>query len=46
VRVIGGYFNRLKRHHPDPGVFQFARDQLRQITLDLIGNPKAAIGGG
>ena len=46
VRVIGRDLHRLDRHHPDPRVFQLARDQLRQIALDLIGNLEGAVGGG
>lgn len=45
MRVIRRDLDGLNGNHPHPRVFKFARDQFGQITLDLIGNLKAAIGG-
>jgi hypothetical protein len=46
VRVVGRHLDGLDRHHAHPRVLQLARDQLRQIALDLVGNLEAAVGGG
>jgi hypothetical protein len=34
------------RNHPDARVFQFERDNLRQIALDLVRNAEAACRNG
>ena len=46
VGIVGRNFHRLDRHHTHTRVLQLARDQLRQITLDLIGDAKTAVRGG
>src|SRR6185369_10698771 len=46
VRVVGRDLHRLDRDHAYPRVLQLARDQFRQIALDLIGNLEGASGAG
>ncbi len=46
VRVIGRDLNRIDRDHAHTRVFQLACNQLGQITLDLVGDAKPAIGNG
>jgi hypothetical protein len=44
VSVVRRYFHRLNGDHAYSGVFQFARDQLGQIALDLVGYLETAVG--
>jgi len=44
MRIVGRDFHRIDGHHAHPRVFEFAGDQARQITLDLIGHPKTTVG--
>jgi hypothetical protein len=46
VGVIRRDLDGLERDHADPRVFQLARDQVRQIALDLVGHLEGAIGLG
>ncbi|OQC10769.1 MAG: hypothetical protein BWX79_01312 [Alphaproteobacteria bacterium ADurb.Bin100] len=46
VGVIRRDLDGLERDHADPRVFQLARDQIRQIALDLVGHLEGAIGLG
>ena len=46
VGVIRRDLDGLERDHADPRVFQLARDQIRQIALDLVGHLEGAIGQG
>lgn len=46
MRVIGRNLHRVDRDHAHMRIFQFARDQLRQIPLDLVAHADTAIGGG
>ena len=43
MSVVWRHFNRLDRHHAHARIFQFARDQLLQIALDLIRDLEAAV---
>jgi hypothetical protein len=38
VGVVRGDFNTGKRHHAHPWIFDLEPDQLRQFTLDLVGD--------
>jgi hypothetical protein len=44
VRVIGRDFNRIQSDHAHTRVFELARNQLRQIPLDLVGHAESAMG--
>ena len=46
VSVVRRDLYALNRHHAHPWVLQLARDQLRQIALDLIGHLEGAVGRG
>ena len=46
VRVVRRHLHGVDRHHPHPRVLQLARDDLRQVALDLVGDLEAAVGGG
>ncbi len=43
--VVGRNFHPLQRDHAHARIFQFARDQLGQIALDLVGHFETAVGG-
>ena len=44
--IVGRHLDALNGHHANTRVFQLARDQLGQITLDLIGDLEGTIGCG
>ncbi len=44
--VVWRDLNGLDRDHPHARVFQLARNELRQIPLDLVSNPKPTVRGG
>jgi hypothetical protein len=46
MRVIRCDLHRIDRDHTHMRIFQLARDELRQITLDLVSHADTAIGGG
>ncbi len=45
MRVVGRNIDGVNGHHANARVFKLA-DQLGQITLDLVGDSKAAVGDG
>ena len=46
MSVVGRHFHGVDGDHAHPRVLEVARDQLRQIALDLVGHLKTAVGLG
>jgi hypothetical protein len=45
MRVVGGDLYRTEGDHAHPGILELARNQFRQIALDLIGYTETTMSG-